>query len=170
MIEVFWLITDKLGGRPGPNRAPWDLAALRDAGIGAVLSVNDGLLCHPEDFASAAIRYACIPLSDNAPPQPGDVEMCLRALPEAHAFVTEQLANDRRTIVHCSSGKDRTGLYLAYHWMQETGASAEVAIEHVKRVRPIAFSAWGWDEHALDVLRRCSGCRPVSRETDSIGK
>ncbi|MEJ7731003.1 MAG: hypothetical protein WKG00_17525 [Polyangiaceae bacterium] len=60
MREVFWLIPDRVAGRPGPDRVPWDLAAMRDAGIGAVLSVNDGLLCHPEDFASVGIEYACI--------------------------------------------------------------------------------------------------------------
>jgi len=154
MREVFWLIPDRVAGRPGPDRVPWDLAAMREAGIGAVLSVNDGLLCHPEDFAAVGIHYACIPLSENAPPQPGDDALCLRALPQAHAFVREQLRNDRRTVVHCSSGKDRTGLYLAYHWMQEAGASAEAAIAHVRRIRPIAFTAWGWDEHALHVLAR----------------
>ena len=155
MQEVFWLIPDQLGGRTGPDRRPWDLPAMRAAGVGAILSVNDGLLCHPEDFAAADIRYACIPLSANAPPQRGDDDLCVRALPEAHAFVSEQLAQGRRTVVHCSSGKDRTGLYLAYHWMKHAGVGPEVAIRAVMRVRPIALSAMGWDEHALDVLRRC---------------
>lgn len=155
MKDVFWLIPDRLAGRPGPNRAPWDLPAMRAAGIGAVLSVNDGLLCHPEDFAAADIHYACIPLSEHAPPQPGDEELCRQALPAAYDWVCAQLVDDRRTIVHCSSGKDRTGLYLAYHWMQHTGATPEAAIRAVMRVRPIALSAMGWDEHALAVLRRC---------------
>jgi hypothetical protein len=70
---------------------------MREAGIGAVLSVNDGLLCHPEDFASVGIHYARIPLSENAPPQPGDDELCRHALPQAHAFVREQLRQERRT-------------------------------------------------------------------------
>lgn len=154
MKHLFWLIPDKLAGRPGPDRAPWKLAALREAGIGAVLSVNDGLLCHPEDFQAHGISYACIPLSDNAPPQPGDEEACLRALPAAGAFVREQLANGRITLVHCSSGKDRTGLFLAYHLMRENGMSAAAAIEEVQRVRPIALTAPGWYDFAFEVLRR----------------
>lgn len=85
MENVFWVIAGKLAGRPGPDRIPWNLAAMRDAGIGAILSVNDGLLCHPEDFEACGIAYACIPLSENAPPQPDDDETCLRALPLAHA-------------------------------------------------------------------------------------
>lgn len=156
MKDVFWLIPERLAGRPGPDRAPWKLTAMREAGVGAVLSVNDGLLCHPKDFAAVDIRYGCIPLSENAPPQPGDDETCLRALPQAFAFVREQLEHGRPTVVHCSSGKDRTGLYLAYHWMRHASVSAEAAFEHVRIIRPIAFTAWGWDELALDVLRRCA--------------
>ena len=51
MKKVFWLIPGQLAGRPGPDLEPWDLAELRTAGIGAVLSVNDGSLCYPEEFA-----------------------------------------------------------------------------------------------------------------------
>jgi protein-tyrosine phosphatase len=63
--------------------------------------------------------------------------------------------------VHCSSGKDRTGLFLAYWAMRTEGLSAEAAIERVRSVRPIAFSAIGWDELALDVLTALElrGCR-----------
>ena len=154
MQNLFWLIPEKLAGRPGPDRAPWKLAALRDAGIGAILSVNDGLLCHPADFRTSGIEYRCVPLSDNAPPQAGDDVACLRALPTAYDFVKEQVAGGRATVVHCSSGKDRTGLFLAYYLVREEGLAAEDAIARVKAVRPIALSALGWDELALDVLRR----------------
>ncbi|NUP06279.1 MAG: protein phosphatase [Polyangiaceae bacterium] len=154
MNSVFWLIPQKLGGRPGPERARWNLAALRDAGVGAILSVNDGLLCHPDDFRALGLAYACVPLSDNAPPQPGDDDACLRALPAAYSFVGQQLEHSRAVIVHCSSGKDRTGLFLAYYLVREEGLSAEEAIERVRKLRPIALTASGWDEFALDILRR----------------
>lgn len=152
MQNLFWLIPGKLAGRPGPDRAPWKPAALRDAGIGAVLSVNDGLLCHPADFRACGIAYSCVPLSDNAPPQPGDDATCLRALPTAHAFVKEHVANGTMTVVHCSSGKDRTGLFLAYYLIREEILTVDEAIQRVKKVRPIALSVIGWDEFALDVL------------------
>lgn len=156
MQSLFWLVPDRLAGRPGPDRAPWNLVSLRDAGIGAVLSVNDGILCHRDDFRACGIAYACIPLSDNAPPQPGDDEVCLRALPAAYDFVQEQLTGGRVTIVHCSSGKDRTGLFLAYYLVRNAGLAAEEAIERVRRVRPIALTGPGWRELAFDVLRRSS--------------
>jgi len=72
MDKLFWVIPGKLAGRPGPDREPWNLAALHAGGIGAILSVNDGLSCQPQDFATAGIAYACMPLSSNAPPKPGD--------------------------------------------------------------------------------------------------
>jgi protein-tyrosine phosphatase len=156
MKEVFWLLPDRLGGRPGPDRVPWKLPALRDAGVGAVLSVNDGLLCHPRDFAACSIAYKCVPLADNAPPQPGDEELCLRALPVAFEFVAAQLEEGRTTVVHCASGKDRTGLFLAYFAMRVEALSVDAAIERVRTVRPIAFSAIGWSEFAVDVLRRAT--------------
>src|SRR5262245_40831677 len=124
MEHLFWLVPGRLAGRPGPDRVPWRLSSFRDAGIGAVLSVNDGILCHPEDFEACDIAYACMPLSDNAPPQPGDEEACLRTLPAAYEYVQEQLTRNRVAVVHCSSGKDRTGLFFAYYLVREMGLSA----------------------------------------------
>lgn len=152
MKHIFWLVPGVLAGRPGPDRENWDLAELRRAGIAAVLSVNDGLLCHPEDFARQGLRYGCIPLSPNAPPQLGDLEHCRRALPEAYTFVTDAAGSGGATLVHCSSGKDRTGLFMAYYLVRTQGASPAEAVRAVKRVRTIAFSAPGWDQFALDVL------------------
>ncbi len=156
MQSLFWLVPDRLAGRPGPDRAPWNLATLRDAGIGAVLSVNDGILCHRDDFRGCGLAHACIPLSDNAPPQPGDDDTCLRALPSGYDFVREQLTGGRATIVHCSSGKDRTGLFLAYYLVREAGLAPAEAVERVRMVRPIALTAPGWHDFAFDVLHRCS--------------
>ena len=153
MDKLFWVIPGKLAGRPGPDREPWNLAALRAGGIGAILSVNDGLLCQPEDFAAAGITYACMPLSANAPPQPGDEHICRRVLPQAYAFVQAQMEQGHGVVVHCSGGKDRTGLFLGYFFMQHRGLSPQEAIQAVRHVRPIALSAPGWEEFAQRVLR-----------------
>ena len=152
MDKLFWIIPGKSAGRPGPDREPWNLASLRKGGIGAVLSVNDGRLCHPEDFVASGITYTCVPLSDNAPPQSGDDHICLRALPQAHAFVQAQMAQGHRVVVHCSSGKDRTGLFLCYFLMQQAHLSPTEAIQAVHHVRPIALSAVGWEEFVRQVL------------------
>ena len=152
MKHVFWLIPGVLAGRPGPDNEPWDLVELRDAGIAAVMSVNDGQLCHADDFAKHGLAYGCVPLSPNAPPRPGDLERCRQALPDAFAFVSRIAGSGGATLVHCFSGKDRTGLFMAYYLVRSRGLSPESAIEAVRQVRPIAFTAPGWEDFARDVL------------------
>jgi protein-tyrosine phosphatase len=151
---LFWLVPGRLAGRPGPDLAPWDLAALRAGGIGAVLTVNEGALCEPAHFAAHDLAYARIALSENAPPRMGDDAVCLEALPRAHRFVIEQHAADRAVMVHCTAGKDRTGLFLAYFLVREQGLTSDAAIDEVRRVRPIALSAPGWDDFARELLVR----------------
>lgn len=155
MEKVFWVIPGELAGRPGPDIEPWRLDALVEGGIRAVLSVNDGALCHVPDFAGAGIDYACIPLSANAPPQPGDEEICLEALPRAYDFAMERIVAGRAVLVHCSAGKDRTGLFLGYFLLRRLRLSVSDAVRTVRAVRPIAFSAMGWEEFAPRVLERC---------------
>ena len=152
MDQIFWLVPNLLAGRCGPNERPWHLEHLRRSGIGAVLSVNDGTLCQPEDFARQGLAYACIPLSNNAPPSDGDLEHCQSALPEALSFARENISRHAPVLVHCSAGKDRTGLFLAYYLMQSEGCSVAQAMERVRAVRPLAFTADGWDEFAVQVL------------------
>jgi protein-tyrosine phosphatase len=151
---LFWLVPGRLAGRPGPDLAPWDLAALRAGGIGAVLSVNEGTFCEPADFAVHDLVYARISLSENAPPRLGDDARCLAALPRAHQFVREQHGAGRAVMVHCTAGKDRTGLFLAYFLVREQGLTPDAAIDEVRRVRPIALTAPGWDDFARELLQR----------------
>jgi protein-tyrosine phosphatase len=149
--DVFWVIPSTLAGRCGPDRLPWNIAELADAGIRGIVSVNDGALCHRDDLAANGIAYACIPLSDNAPPRPGDLERCLEALPRIYAFIVRQMAVGA-VLVHCSSGKDRTGLALAYALVRARGLDVCEAMAAVREARPIAFSAEGWYDFAATVL------------------
>lgn len=152
MEHIFWVVPNLLAGRCGPNEQPWSLQRLRRSGFGAVLSVNDGALCHPEDFAREGLAYACIPLSSNAPPFDGDLDHCLRALPAAFSFAEANISNGIPVLVHCAAGKDRTGLFLAYYLMQREGITVREAMETVRGVRSIAFTADGWHEFAFQVL------------------
>jgi len=150
--EVFWIIQNKLGGRPGPNLYPWDGSDLYAGGIRAILSVNEADSVDTEALESLGIRHRCCPLSDTAPPLPGDLEHCRDVLPVAFEFVQAQLSEGRPTIVHCRSGKDRTGLFLSYYLCRTSQVSPEEAIAEVRRIRPIALSAQGWHEFALQIL------------------
>ena len=154
MQHVFWLIPNRLAGRPGPDVAPWDLHALRANGIDAILSVNDGLLCHPSAMWEAGLEYSCSPLSSNLPPRPGDEDQCISGLHKAMAFVETQFEQQRRVLVYCSMGQERTGLFLAYYLAATESLSPEAAIQRVRAVRPDALSAEGWQALALRVMHR----------------
>ena len=154
MRNVFWLIPGKLAGRSGPDLHPWDADDLKEGGIRAVLSVNDGFCVEAEDFQACGIEYACIPFSANAPPMTGDLEVCVYALPRAFEFLQEHLENDRPVMIHCTSGKDRTGLLMSYFLMRTQGLTVDEAIREVRRVRPIALSAVGWDGFGREILKK----------------
>ena len=155
MKHVFWLIPGEVAGRAGPNAEPWDPAALSQGGIGAILSVNDGEMVDRSRLQRAGIRYECVSLSSGAPPEPGDLEICIEALPRGYAFARESIDDRRAVMVHCAAGKDRTGLFMSYYLYKSAGLSAEAAIAEVRRVRPVALTAEGWDAFAVRVLRGC---------------
>jgi protein-tyrosine phosphatase len=67
-------------------------------------------------------------------------------------FVQENIEAGRSVMIHCSSGKDRTGLLMSYFLMRTRGLTVDEAILEVRRVRPIALSAIGWDEFGREVL------------------
>lgn len=142
MDQLFW-ITQYLAGRPGPDFEAWNIAALRRGGIRAILSVNDGFLCDPEELSAHGIAYASMPLSANAPPQRGDEQHCMAALPNAYEFVCTHLRKRHRVVAHCFAGNDRTGLFLSYFLVRYNGISPDEAIHAVRQVRSSALTAPG---------------------------
>ena len=157
MRNVFWVRDGVIGGRSGPNRDAWCAKDLAEGGIGAVLSVNEGELVRATELAEAGIDYCCVPLSDAAPPQPGDLQVCVNALPRALSFALRSIGCHRSVLVHCSSGKDRTGMFLSYFLCATEALSPDNAVREVRRARPIALSADGWEAFAYQVLEKlCS--------------
>ena len=155
MDQVFWLHDNFVCGRPGPNLVPWNLLDLRNAGIGAILSVNDGELVHSEDLVALDIDYFCAPLSENAPPRDGDMEICLANLPRGYEFVLKNRNLGRKTLVHCRQGRDRTGMFLAYYILKQFRVSPSAAIAQLRDIRSDALAADGWNEFTLQVLGDC---------------
>lgn len=151
MKHVFWLRKEKIAGRSGPNSDMWDLNELKDNGIASILSVNHGDAVHESMLSNLGIAYANIPMSSNAPVRDGDREICLANLPGAMEFIRENIVNGP-VLVHCRSGKDRTGMVLAAYLIEIEGYDVKQAMEEVLAIRPIAFSAEGWMEFGLEVL------------------
>jgi protein-tyrosine phosphatase len=156
MKHIFWLINDELCGRSGPNHQPWRAQELKEAGVGAVLSVNNADSVYPDEFDSVGLSYRCIPLASNAPPRPGDLELCVERLALAYAHARDEIEAGRPLLVHCRHGKDRTGLFMAHYLKMQRELPTLDAIAAVKAVRPIALSADGWDQFAIEVLDACA--------------
>ena len=154
MQQLFWLEHGKIAGRCGPDKTPWQLADFKKAGFSAILSVNSGVFCHATDFENVGLAYSCISLSENAPPRPGDSDLCWRQLPVAFDFIQAHI-DKGAVMIHCHSGKDRTGLLMAYYLLKQRSFSAQQAMDEVLAVRPIAFSAEGWLDFCWNILEQC---------------
>ena len=153
MNSVFWLVRDSIGGRPGPQLAPWSIPELRAGGFDAVLNLSE----FPPDLVAleaAGMEAGWVPLPTDVPPTPESAEKCVEALPRAFAFLSAQVSSGRRVLIHCHAGKDRTGMLLALYLAKEESLAPAAAIQKVRRVRPLAITAPGWEALALQVIPR----------------
>jgi protein-tyrosine phosphatase len=153
MEDIFWIVPDRLAGRAGPTYQPWRLSELRAAGFDAVLNLSEDEHSAAE-FAEAQLEMAWVPLPDSYPADEETEAACLQYLPTAYAFLRSHLEANRRVLVHCAWGRDRTGLLLAYHLVCAEQLTPEAAIARVREVRPKALTAPGWEEMAVRVIAR----------------
>ena len=151
MQHIFWLREGKIAGRSGPNTDAWDLDEIKAGGIAAILSVNGGEAVHETLLTNLGIGYANLPMSSNAPARDGDRQICLRNIPRAMDFIRENLASGP-VLIHCRAGKDRTGMIMAAYLIEFEGYDVKAAMDKVIEARPIAFTAPGWKDFALEVL------------------
>jgi atypical dual specificity phosphatase len=122
-----WLRPGKLAGSGMPygQRAfRW----LRDHGVSAIITLTaEGL--DERTLQQLGYTYNQQPLVNRAPADPPKLD-------EAVNFITSQLAEGRRVLVHCQAGQGRTGMVLAAYLVKSEGMSAEDAITEVRRLRP----------------------------------
>ena len=145
MDNVFWLIPDRLAGRPGPGEAPWSLAELSSIGFRAVIDLTESEPARAE-FERYQIEVGWYPIPNDFPANEETERICRKAIPEAHEYLLSQLDAGHKVLVHCAWGRDRTGLLLAYHAAVNMGDSPSLAIARVRRVRAKALTADGWEE------------------------
>ena len=164
MKHFFWLIPDRLAGRPGPTSEPWSLEEIRASGFAAVINLSESAPDTPA-FARAGLEVAWFPLPNSYPADLAAETGCLRDLPRAHDFLRAHWDAQRPLLVHCAWGRDRTGLLLAYHLVRSEGHSPEAAIAAVKHVRPQALTATGWEAMAVRVFLRLAKTHRVHPPT-----
>ncbi len=151
MKHLFWLVDGQLAGRCGPDVNAWELAELKQAGIGAVLSLHDADNSDSQLFDTYQINYACIPVAHPVSPVDSDISICAAQLPKALAFIRQYEAENIPVLIHSYAGKDRTALLMAYYLM-DNGAAPVHAVSQVRAICDVAFSAEGWDQFTFDVL------------------
>jgi len=152
MREVYWVEEGVLGGRCGPECAPWDVADLHAGGVRAVVSL-DRFGVEPE--ALQAVDIAHLPLY--RPMILLDTEFdrrrFLEVVPPILDFIGQMEQAGRGVLVHCYYGRDRTGCVLACCLVARRGLSAEMAIAHIRGLQPEALTAPGYAE-AVELFDR----------------
>jgi len=142
LIQVAYQITLDLANREGPD-ITWiseDLAlggqvlddewsAVAVAGVGAVVDCRaEG--CDPVDVLDGhGIAFLHLPTPDASNFQPEQVS-------EGVAWVEQQLADGRPTLIHCRAGKGRSVL-IAAAVLTRRGFSADEALTIIRQRRPI---------------------------------
>jgi hypothetical protein len=142
MEHIYWVIEDKLAGRPGPRRAPWDLSALHDAGFRAIVSLALDVPVPPlEPHGFEHYRAELPPLVLSTP---GLQRAFLHEVLPVWDFIDAQLEAGHPTLVHCHAGNDRTGTVLAGYLVVTQGMPPETAITFLRERNAHAMEAEGY--------------------------
>lgn len=151
MKETFWIIPNKLAGRPGPELCPWSLNEFKQSQIDVFINLSldeDNQL----EFEQFGIENIWIPLLDDYPANLETEKACRKIIPKSYDLLSELITKNKRVVVHCSWGRDRTGFLLAYYIMKTENISPIEAINRIRIVQPKAITAKGWEEMAIRIM------------------
>jgi protein-tyrosine phosphatase len=162
MKNVFWIIPGILCGRAGPDMETWSLDEIRDSGIKAVLNVSEHEP-NQSNFESANIDLEWIPFPASYPATEETEQVCLELLPKAYQFLRSNINERKCVLVHCSWGRDRSGLLLAYHLAISKNLGPREAIAELRKIRPKAITALGWEDMAERVIGKLTSGKTANK-------
>ena len=115
-----------------------DLEALRNLGIGAVLTVTEvfenttpGYLYKPvsgKDWRESGINFYQVPIQDFGP-------ICLDQIDQSLAYIDWNLKNGRSVYIHCKAGVNRSNLICMAYLVKFAGMTSDQAFDHIKQIR-----------------------------------
>lgn len=145
IVNFSWVIAQKLAGfGVVGDIEPEDCRALREQGIGAVISLTERPM--PE-VALSGLEYLHVPVADMSPPSPGDIERFMRfAVPR----------EDTGVGVHCHAGLGRTGTLLACY-LTHTAYEPLDAVAEIRRLRPGSVETEEQVQAVLHYAKRLRG-------------
>lgn len=142
MERVYWIIPELLAGRCGPDKVPWDPAALYASGLRVVVTVASEVPV--EGLAAYGLQHHRVP----AQPLPWLLRCgqrrLVRRLIEPLALIHNQVQAGRPTLVHCHDGDDRTGVTLSGYLVLYAGLTPAAAVRRVRRANPRAMKMPGY--------------------------
>ena len=129
-----------LYGRPGPNKSYWHLDVFKDFGIHVILS----LVANPtrKEVERHGLIHEQLLFEDHIyKPYKSANQHALDILVRFDALLDRYLPRHLPILVHCNSGKDRTGLLMGYYMVTRWELSAKRALKALKKLKPNALSA-----------------------------
>ena len=139
-----WIDEGRVAGmrRPGSLRPlEEDLQALRDTGIGAIVSLTE-IALDPDVVRSTGLTYLTVPVPDFHPPALQDIRYII-------TFIESNLTNGRPTVIHCTAGLGRTGTILAC-WLVRQGSAPDTAIAKIRSLRPGSIETRKQEQRVFD--------------------
>ena len=123
--NLWWVIPEKIAGVRKPTET--ELPELKIAGIGAIVSVMDDP-SNLDLYEKANFPYLWIPVKGGTAPSREQVR-------QLQDFVTLQNQQNRAVAVHCTSGRRRTGTFIAAYLIS-MGSSYPDAIQTILTANP----------------------------------
>jgi len=144
--KLSWTIDPgRLYGRRGPAKSRWNIPHFAKNGVDAIISFVDIAVEDIAQIKQQGITHVYIPFEEKL------IQLCEdqgaglnRILDVFDSFLINN--PQMKCMMHCNSGKDRTGFMAVYFLIVHKGLNLRQALRHVIRENPEALSAKGYKE------------------------
>jgi len=133
-VKIQWLIKNELAISDMPKDKK-DLVNLKIEGINSVLclveekELNFKLEEYQEELSKLNIKLKHFPIKKNSSTD-------LKGIIECVEWIISQVNKKQKVLIHCHSGRGRTGMIACCYLMRKFPISADEAIEYFRSIKP----------------------------------